>query len=64
MQVLEAIHFHCVQVIESFAGCERARERRVVSNALVHRFAADGVRLADRDLAFGGVPRSSRTVAP
>ena len=55
VQVLEPVHFHGIQVIQSFAGCERARERRVVGDALVHRFAADGVRLADGGLAFRGV---------
>ena len=55
VQVLEPVHFHGIQVIQSFAGCERACERRVVGDALVHCFPAYGIGLADGGLAFGGV---------
>ena len=52
MQVLQPVHFYGIQVIQSFAGCERAGEGRVVGDALVHRLTADGVGLADGGLTL------------
>ncbi len=55
VQILQAVHFDFVEVVERLAGREPRRERRVVSDAAVHRLTADGVRLAYGVLALGGV---------
>ena len=55
VQVLQAVDLHLVEVIERLAGRERRGQGRVVGDAAVHRLAADGVGLADRLLALGGV---------
>src|ERR1700722_12286863 len=55
MQILQAIHFHLVQVVERFTSREPRRESRVIGHPTIHRFAANRIRFPNGLLTLGGV---------
>src|ERR1700730_4043830 len=55
MQILQAIDFNLVEMIERLAGSEARGERRVIRHTPIHRLPADRIRLPDGLLAFGSV---------